>query len=78
MGQPTAVRQQTAVNIGKMIRDGYPATYIVGQADKEVSNDAGEKYGGGEYNILSGLTTGDMFTPKSFKYNRFSNEHSIQ
>ncbi len=64
-GTATAVRQQTAVNIGKMIRDGYPATYILGQAFKEVANDAGEKYGGGGVNLVSGITTGDMFTPKT-------------
>lgn len=64
-GTAATVRQQTAVNIGKMIRDGYPATYILGQAFKEVSNDAGEKYGGGGVNLVSGITTGDMFTPKT-------------
>lgn len=63
-GTATAVRQQTAVNIGKMIRDGYSAPYILGQAFKEVSNDAGEKYGGGGVNLASGITTGDMFTPQ--------------
>ncbi len=64
-GTATAVRQETAVNIGKMIRDGYSATYILGMAFKEVSNDAGEKYGGGGVNLVSGITTGDMFTPKT-------------
>ena len=64
-GTAATVRQQTAVNIGKMIRDGYPATYILGQAMKEVSNDAGEKYGGGGVNLDSGITTGDMFTPSA-------------
>jgi hypothetical protein len=63
-GTATAVRQDTAVNIGKMIRDGYSAPYILGQAFKEVSNDAGEKYGGGGTNLVSGITTGDMFTPQ--------------
>ncbi|HML05103.1 MAG TPA: hypothetical protein VK426_04940 [Methanobacterium sp.] len=64
-GTAPAVREQTAVNMGKMIRDGYPATYILGQAFKEVSNDANEKYGGGGVNLVSGITTGDMFTPKT-------------
>ncbi len=62
-GTATKVRQETAVNMGKMIRDGYSATYILGQAFKEVSNDAGEKYGGGGVNLVSSITTGDMFTP---------------
>lgn len=63
-GTATAVRQETAINMGKMIRDGYSAPYILGQAFKEVSNDAGEKYGGGGVNLVSGITTGDMFTPQ--------------
>lgn len=63
-GTATAVRQETAVNIGKMIRDGYSAPYILGHAFEEVSNDAGEKYGGGGTNLASGITTGDMFTPQ--------------
>lgn len=63
-GTATKVRQETAVNIGKMIRDGYSAPYILGQAFKEISNDAGEKYGGGGTNLASGITTGDMFTPE--------------
>jgi hypothetical protein len=63
-GTATKTREETAVNIGKMIRDGYSATYILGQAFKEISNDAGEKYGGGGTNLASGLTTGDMFTPE--------------
>ena len=62
-GTASKVRQETAVNIGKMIRDGYPATYILGQAFGEVANDSGEKYGGGGVNLVSGITTGDMFTP---------------
>jgi hypothetical protein len=62
-GTAEAVRQETAINIGKMIRDGYPATEILGTAMAEVANDAGEKYGGGGNNLVSSLTTGDMFTP---------------
>lgn len=64
-GTATKVRQETAVNMGKMIRDGYSATYILGQAFEEISNDAGEKYGGGGVNLASGVTSGDMFTPKT-------------
>ncbi len=62
-GTAERVRRETAVNIGKMIRDGYSATTIMGKVFEEVSNDAGEKYGGGAVNLNSGLTTGDMFTP---------------
>ena len=62
-GTAATVREETAVNIGKMIRDGYSATYILGQAFGEVANDSGEKYGGGGVNLVSGITTGDMFTP---------------
>ena len=62
-GTADAVRKETAVNIGKMIRDGYPATTIVFEAMGEVANDAGEKYGGGAVNLVSGLSTGNMFTP---------------
>ena len=62
-GTADTVRKQTAINIGKMIRDGYPATTIVSEAMGEVANDSGEKYGGGAVNLVSGLSTGDMFTP---------------
>jgi hypothetical protein len=62
-GTADTVRLQTAENIGKMIRDGYPATYILGQAFGEVANDSGEDHGGGGINLVSGITTGDMFTP---------------
>ena len=62
-GTATAVRRETAINIGRMIRDGYSATYIVGKVFEEVSKDSGEKYGGGAVNIVSGISTGDMFTP---------------
>ena len=64
MGTANRVRRETAVNIGKMIRDGYPATYIVGKAMEEVAVDSGEKYGGGAVNLVSLISTGDMFVPK--------------
>jgi hypothetical protein len=64
-GTATTVRKETAINIGKMIRDGYPATTIVSKVFEEVSIDAGEKYGGGAVNLVSGLSTGDMFTPEN-------------
>ncbi len=64
MGTADTVRLQTAINIGKMIRDGYPATDIVAQAFGEVANDSGEDHGGGAINLVSGVTTGDMFTPQ--------------
>ena len=63
-GTADYVRKETAMNIGKMIRDGYPATTIVSEAMGEVARDAGEKYGGGGVNLVSGISTTDMFTPK--------------
>lgn len=63
-GTADSVRKETAMNIGKMIRDGYPATTIVSEAMGEVARDAGEKYGGGGVNLVSGISTTDMFTPK--------------
>lgn len=62
-GTADSVRRDVAINVGKMIRDGYPATVIVGKAVEEVARDSGERYGGGAVNIASGTTTGDMFTP---------------
>lgn len=64
MGTADRVRLQTAMNIGKMIRDGYPATTIVSKAFEEVAKDSGENHGGGAINLISGVTTGDMFTPE--------------
>lgn len=64
MGTADTVRKETAMNIGKMIRDGYPATTIVSEAMGEVARDSGEKYGGGGLNLVSGISTGDMFTPE--------------
>ena len=63
-GTADAVRKETAMNIGKMIRDGYPATTILSEAMGEVARDSGEKYGGGGVNLVSGISTSDMFTPK--------------
>ena len=62
-GTADYVRKETAMNIGKMIRDGYPATTILSEALGEVARDSGEKYGGGGVNLVSGISTGDMFTP---------------
>lgn len=62
-GSADRVRLEAAMNIGKMIRDGYPATKIVSQTFGEVARDSGEKHGGGAVNLISGVTTGDMFTP---------------
>jgi hypothetical protein len=62
-GTAETVRQETAIMIGKMIRDGYPATEILGAAFEEVAKDSGEKYGGGGNNLVSSITSGDMFTP---------------
>jgi len=63
-GTADNVRKETAMNIGKMIRDGYPATTILSEAMGEVAKDSGEKYGGGGVNLVSGISTSDMFTPK--------------
>ena len=63
-GTASTVRKETAMNIGKMIRDGYPATTILSEAMGEVARDSGEKYGGGGVNLISGMSTGDMFTPR--------------
>ena len=63
-GTANSVRKETAMNIGKMIRDGYPATTILSEALGEVAKDAGEKYGGGGVNLVSGISTTDMFTPR--------------
>ena len=63
-GTADSVRKETAMNIGTMIRDGYPATTILSEAMGQVANESGEKYGGGGVNLVSGISTGDMFTPK--------------
>lgn len=62
-GTADTVRKDTAMNIGKMIRDGYSATTILSEAMGEVARDSGEKYGGGGVNLISGISTDDMFTP---------------
>lgn len=64
-GTADTVRKETAMNIGKMIRDGYPATTILSEAMGQVANESGEKYGGGGDNLVSGISTGDMFTPQN-------------
>ena len=64
-GTAERVRRETAINIGKMIRDGYSATTIMGKVFEEVAKDSGEKYGGGAVNLNSGITSGDMFTPEN-------------
>jgi len=75
-GTATAVRLDTAIMIGKMIRDGYPASYIMGQVFENVAVKSGEKHGGGADNLVSGLTTGDLFTPKQINQTGFSMDHS--
>jgi hypothetical protein len=62
-GTAQKVREETALNIGRMIRDGYSASTILGAVFKEVAIDSGEEHGGGALNLISGTTTGDMFTP---------------
>ena len=56
-GTADTVRKETAMNIGKMIRDGYSATTILSEAMGEVARDSGEKYGGGGVNLVSGIST---------------------
>jgi hypothetical protein len=70
-GTAPAVRQETALMIGRMIRDGYPATEIMGKTFENVAKNAGEKYGGGADNLVSGITTGDMFTPQKLNTTGF-------
>lgn len=71
-GTADAVRLQTAEMMGQMIRDGYPATDVVAAAFKNVAINAGEKHGGGALNLVSGITTGDMFTPTELNTTGFS------
>lgn len=77
------VRKETAIMIGEQIRDGYPATEIMGNVFKKVSIDSGEKYGGGAVNLVSDITTGDAFTPSQLNqtgypmdepYSKYDNE----
>lgn len=70
-GTAETVRRETAIMVGKMIRDGYPATEILGAAFENVAKNAGEKYGGGGNNLVSSLTTGDMFTPSKLNTTGF-------
>ena len=70
-GTADGVRKETAMNIGKMIRDGYPATTILSEAMGEVARDSGERYGGGGLNLVSGLSTSDMFTPNQMNSTGF-------
>lgn len=70
-GTADTVRKEAALNIGRMIRDGYPATTIVARTMGEVANDSGECYGGGAVNLVSGISTGDMFTPQDINLTGF-------
>ena len=70
-GTATSVRRETAINIAKMIRDGYPATRILGEAMREVATDSGEQYGGGAVNLIARVSTGDMFTPEEMNTTGF-------
>jgi hypothetical protein len=70
-GTADAVRLQTAELMGEMIRDGYPATDVVAAAFQNVAVNAGEKHGGGAVNLVSGITTGDMFTPPAYNTTGF-------
>lgn len=70
-GTAEEVRKETAMNIGKMIRDGYPATTILAEAMGEVARDSGEKYGGGGVNLVSSISSTDMFTPQDMNETGF-------
>lgn len=71
-GNADSIRQETAVMIGEKIRDGYSATDIMGDVFQKVSVEAGEKHGGGAVNLVSGITTGDAFTPVDVNQTGFS------
>jgi hypothetical protein len=71
-GTADAVRLQTAEMMGEMIRDGYPATAVLAAAFNNVATNAGEKHGGGGLNLVSELTTGDMFTPPELNTTGFN------
>lgn len=63
-GNVSEIRRDTAIMIGKEIRDGHSATDIMGDVFQKVSIEAGEKYGGGAVNLVSDLSTRDTFTPQ--------------
>lgn len=75
-GTADNVRLQTAEIMGRMIRDGYPATDVLAAAFQYVAVNAGEKHGGGALNLASGITTGDMFTPTELNETGFSMDQS--
>ena len=75
-GTADAVRLQTAELMGRMIRDGYPATDVLAAGFENVAVNAGEKRGGGALNLASGITTGDMFTPTELNETGFSMDES--
>ncbi len=66
-----AVGQATAEMVGIEIRDGHSATDIMGDVFKKVSIESGEKYGGGAVNLVSGISTEDMFTPAAINQTGF-------
>lgn len=70
-GTAESVRKEAALNIGRMIRDGYPSTTIVARTMGEIANDSGEGYGGGAVNLVSGISTSDMFTPQDINETGF-------
>ncbi|MDD3985170.1 MAG: hypothetical protein PHY59_04625, partial [Methanobacterium sp.] len=75
-GTADNVRLNTAEMMGRMIRDGYPATDVLAAAFEYVAVNAGEKHGGGALNLASGITTGDMFTPTELNETGFSMDQS--
>lgn len=62
-GGAAGMRRTIATEIAKELRDGYPATKIMGSVVEMVATQTGEVYGGGADNLYCGISTGDMFTP---------------
>ncbi|WP_295721789.1 hypothetical protein [uncultured Methanobrevibacter sp.] len=62
-GGASGSRKAIATEIAKELRDGYPATKIMGTVVEMTATQTGEVYGGGADNLYCGISTGDMFTP---------------
>lgn len=71
-GGAAGARKAIATEIAKELRDGYPATKIMGTVFKMVATQTGEVYGGGANNLYCGITTGDMFTPDELNQKGFN------
>lgn len=73
-GDAAAIRRNTAVMIGQEIRDGHSATDIMGDVFKKVAIESGEDHGGGAVNLVSDISTADMFTPLQLNQTGFPME----